>query len=226
MSLVRVVIARCSVEYAGRLSASLPPATRLLLVKADGSVLVHADGGAYRPLNWMSAPCSLLETIDGSGAVWQVTNRSGESMVVVLEEIFHDSLHELGPDPGLVKDGVERQLQLLLAEQCQVLGDGWTLIKREYPTDIGPVDLLCRDGDGRAVVVEIKRVGEIAGVEQLVRYQERLDLDTRLAPTRGMFVATRIKPQARVFATSRGIDCVEVALDDLREHDAPHLKLF
>ena len=189
---MRLVIARCSVDYIGRLTAHLPLATRLLLVKADGSVLVHADGGAYRPLNWMSAPCSLQETVEGSGAVWQVTNRTGESMVVQLEEILSDSLHELGPDPGLVKDGVERQLQLLLAEQCHVLGEGWTLIRREYPTDIGPVDLLCRDADGRAIAVEIKRRGEIDGVEQLTRYLEFLNRDPMLRPVAGMFVAMAV----------------------------------
>jgi RecB family endonuclease NucS len=214
VSLVRVVIARCSVEYTGRLSASLPPATRLLLVKADGSVLVHADGGAYRPLNWMSAPCTLQETIDGSGAVWQVTNRSGESMVVQLEEIFHDSLHELGPDPGLVKDGVERQLQLLLAEQCHVLGDGWTLIKREYPTDIGPVDLLCRDAAGGLVAVEIKRRGEIDGVEQLTRYLRRLE--PMHQGITGVLAAQEFKPQAKVLAAERGIRCVKLDYDELR----------
>jgi RecB family endonuclease NucS len=186
----------------------------LLLIKADGSVLVHADGGAYRPLNWMSAPCTLQETVDEQSAVWQVTNRAGESMVVLLEEILHDSTHELGPDPGLVKDGVEKQLQVLLAEQCQVLGEGWTLVRREYPTDIGPVDLLCRDAAGGYVAVEIKRRGEIDGVEQLTRYLRRL------APAHtgitGVLAAQEFKPQAKVLAAERGIRCVRLDYDELR----------
>ena len=208
------MIARCSVEYTGRLSASLPPATRLLLVKADGSVLVHADGGAYRPLNWMSAPCTLQETDTDAGVIWQVANRAGESMVVTIEDVLHDSQHELGPDPGLVKDGVERQLQLLLAEQCHVLGEGWTLIKREYPTDIGPVDLLCRDASGRYVAVEIKRRGEIDGVEQLTRYLRRLEpAHTGIT---GVLAAQEFKPQAKVLAAERGIRCVKLDYDELR----------
>jgi RecB family endonuclease NucS len=219
---VRVIVARCSVTYEGRLAARLPEATRLLVLKADGSIAVHSDSRAYKPLNWMSPPCTIREH-DG---VIVAESPKGETLRVELLEVLDDHVYDLGADPGLEKDGVEAELQQLIAARVQALRDDFTLVRREYPTDIGPVDLLCRDGDGRAVVVEIKRVGEIAGVEQLVRYQERLDLDTRLAPTRGMFVATRIKPQARVFATSRGIDCVEVALDDLREHDAPHLKLF
>ena len=219
---VRVIVARCSVTYEGRLAARLPEATRLLVLKADGSIAVHSDSRAYKPLNWMSPPCTIQEH-DG---VIVAESPKGETLRVELLEVLDDHVYDLGDDPGLEKDGVEAELQQLIAARVQALRDDFTLVRREYPTDIGPVDLLCRDGDGRAVVVEIKRVGEIAGVEQLIRYQERLDLDTRLAPTRGMFVATRIKPQARVFATSRGIDCVEVALDDLREHDAPHLKLF
>ena len=219
---VRVIVARCSVTYEGRLAARLPEATRLLVLKADGSIAVHSDSRAYKPLNGMSPPCTIQEH-DG---VIVAESPKGETLRVELLEVLDDHVYDLGADPGLEKDGVEAELQQLIAARVQALRDDFTLVRREYPTDIGPVDLLCRDGDGRAVVVEIKRVGEIAGVEQLIRYQERLDLDTRLAPTRGMFVATRIKPQARVFATSRGIDCVEVALDDLREHDAPHLKLF
>ena len=160
---MRLVIARCSVDYTGRLSAHLPLATRLLLVKADGSVLVHSDGGAYKPLNWMSAPCTLVQEPDA----WRVSNRTGESMTIHIEEILHDSSHDLGVDPGLVKDGVERHLQELLADRCTVLGDGWSLVRREYPTDIGPVDLLCRDDQGAYVAVEIKRRGEIDGLEQL-----------------------------------------------------------
>ena len=195
-AVVRLVIARCSVAYAGRLTAHLPSATRLLLVKADGSVSIHADGGAYKPLNWMSPPCTLREE-DGR---WTVTNKAGEQLVITIEEVLHDSSHELGVDPGLLKDGVEAHLQALLAEHCEVLGAGWTLIRREYPTDIGPVDLLCRDADGGTVAVEIKRRGEIDGVEQLTRYLERLDRDPLLRPVRGVFAAQQIKPQARVLA--------------------------
>ncbi len=167
---MRLVIARCSVDYTGRLSAHLPLATRLLLVKADGSVLVHSDGGAYKPLNWMSPPCTLVQ----EPGAWRVTNRTGESMTIQITEVLHDSSHDLGVDPGLVKDGVERHLQELLADRCAVLGDGWSLVRREYPTDIGPVDLLCRDDQGAYVAVEIKRRGEIDGLEQLARYLERL----------------------------------------------------
>ena len=219
---VRMVVARCTVEYAGRLGARLGEATRLVILKADGSIAVHCDAKAYKPLNWMTPPCEIREA-DG---VIVATNPKGETLTVSLLEVLHDHTVDLGDDPGLEKDGVEAELQVLIAARVEALTDGLTLIKREYPTDIGPVDLLCRDADGRAVVVEIKRVGEIAGVEQLIRYQERLDLDTRLAPTRGMFVATRIKPQARVFAESRGIECVEVDLEDLRGHELPQTRLF
>jgi RecB family endonuclease NucS len=210
------------VTYEGRLGARLPEATRLLVLKADGSIAIHSDSRAYKPLNWMSPPCTVHER---DGELVAETPK-GETRRVELHEVQSDQEFDLGDDPGLEKDGVEAELQQLIAARVQSLADDFTLVRREYPTDIGPIDLLCRDGEGRAVAVEIKRIGEIAGVEQLIRYQERLDLDTRLAPTRGMFVATRIKPQAKVYATSRGIDCVEVALDDLREHDAPRLKLF
>jgi RecB family endonuclease NucS len=219
---VRVIVARCSVTYEGRLGARLPEAVRLLILKTDGSIAIHSDAKAYKPLNWMSPPCTIAER-DG---VITAESPKGETLRVELHEVLDDRTHDLGTDPGLEKDGVEAELQELIAARVQALADDLTLVRREYPTDIGPIDLLCRDGDGRAVAIEIKRIGEIAGVEQLVRYQERLDLDTRLAPTRGMFVATRIKPQARVLATSRGIDCVEVTLDELREHDTPRLKLF
>jgi RecB family endonuclease NucS len=219
---VRLIVARCSVTYEGRLGARLAEGTRLLVLKADGSLAIHSDAKAYKPLNWMTPPCTVSER-DG---VIVCENPKGEVLRVELHEVLDDRTYELGDDPGLEKDGVEAELQELIAARVQALADDLTLVRREYPTDIGPIDLLCRDGDGRAVAVEIKRVGEIAGVEQLLRYQERLDLDTRLAPTRGMFVATRIKPQAKVFAESRGIACVEVTLDDLREHDTPRLKLF
>ena len=215
-------MADCSVEYSGRLGARLPRARRLLLFKADGSLAVHADSKAYKPLNWMNPPCVIHEA-DG---VVRVSNPKGEELVIELHEILFDEALELGDDPGLAKDGVEAELQELLAARVQALRDDLRLVRREFPTDLGPVDLLCRDGNGRAVVVEVKRVGEIAGVEQLLRDQERLDLDGTLAPTRGVLVATRIKPQARVFAESRGVECIEVDLDDLRAGVPGDLKLF
>ncbi|MFF7632846.1 endonuclease NucS [Kitasatospora sp. NPDC008050] len=219
---MRLVIARCSVDYAGRLSAHLPSATRLILVKADGSVSIHADDRAYKPLNWMSPPCSLKE---GDGA-WTVQNKAGEKLIITLEEVLHDSSHELGVDPGLIKDGVEAHLQELLADRMEVLGAGWSLVRREYPTAIGPVDILCRDADGRTVAVEIKRRGEIDGVEQLTRYLELLNRDPLLAPVKGIFAAQEIKPQARVLATDRGIDCVVLDYDALRGIEDDKLKLF
>ncbi|MFE6053240.1 endonuclease NucS [Kitasatospora sp. NPDC056446] len=219
---MRLVIARCSVDYAGRLSAHLPSATRLILVKADGSVSIHADDRAYKPLNWMSPPCVLKEA-DG---VWTVENKAGEKLIITLEEVLHDSSHELGVDPGLIKDGVEAHLQELLADRMEVLGAGWSLIRREYPTAIGPVDILCRDSDGATVAVEIKRRGEIDGVEQLTRYLELLNRDPLLAPVKGIFAAQEIKPQARVLATDRGIGCVVLDYDELRGIDDDKLKLF
>ncbi|MGW2249227.1 endonuclease NucS [Kitasatospora sp. NPDC001660] len=219
---MRLVIARCSVDYAGRLSAHLPSATRLILVKADGSVSIHADDRAYKPLNWMSPPCALKEA-DG---VWTVENKAGEKLIITLEEVLHDSSHELGVDPGLIKDGVEAHLQELLADRMEVLGAGWALIRREYPTAIGPVDILCRDADGTTVAVEIKRRGEIDGVEQLTRYLELLNRDPLLAPVKGVFAAQEIKPQARVLATDRGIGCVVLDYDELRGIDDDKLKLF
>ncbi|MFJ4091965.1 endonuclease NucS [Kitasatospora sp. NPDC089913] len=219
---MRLVIARCSVDYAGRLSAHLPSATRLILVKADGSVSIHADDRAYKPLNWMSPPCVLREA-DG---VWTVENKAGEKLIITLEEVLHDSSHELGVDPGLIKDGVEAHLQELLADRMEVLGAGWSLIRREYPTAIGPVDILCRDSDGTTVAVEIKRRGEIDGVEQLTRYLELLNRDPLLAPVKGVFAAQEIKPQARVLATDRGIGCVVLDYDGLRGIDDDKLKLF
>jgi endonuclease len=219
---VRLVIARCSVDYAGRLSAHLPSATRLIMVKADGCVAIHADSLAYKPLNWMTAPCVLVE---GDG-VWTVTNPKGEQLTITLEEVFSDSDHELGEDPGLEKDGVEAHLQQLLADHPEKVAAGLSLIRREYPTDIGPVDLLCRDADGRAVAIEVKRRGEIDGVEQLTRYLERLDLDPLLRPVRGVFVAQQVKPQAKVLAADRGIAVVEVDYDELRGLESNELRLF
>ncbi len=220
---MRLVIARCSVDYAGRLSAHLPSATRLLLIKADGSLSVHADDRAYKPLNWMSPPCTLKETEE---RLWTVTNKAGEQLIISIEEILHDSSHELGVDPGLIKDGVEAHLQELLADRMEVLGEGWTLIRREYPTAIGPVDILGRDASGATVAIEIKRRGEIDGVEQLTRYLELLNRDPHLAPVKGVFAAQEIKPQARVLATDRGIDCVVLDYDGLRGIEDDKLKLF
>jgi endonuclease len=219
---VRLVIARCQVDYVGRLTAHLPLATRLLLVKADGSVLVHSDGGSYKPLNWMSPPCTLTE----SEGFWRVVNKAGEQLRITLEEVLHDSSHSLGIDPGLQKDGVEAHLQVLLADNAEVLGAGWRVVRREYPTSIGPVDLLCKDADGGSVAVEIKRRGEIDGVEQLTRYLELMNRDPLLAPVRGVFAAQEIKPQARVLAEDRGIRCVVLDYDALRGLDDAESRLF
>jgi RecB family endonuclease NucS len=219
---VRLVIARCTVDYVGRLTAHLPSAPRLILVKADGSVSVHADDRAYKPLNWMSPPCTLR--VDGD--LWTVTNKAGEQLLIRIEELLHDSSHELGVDPGLVKDGVEAHLQVLLAEQIETLGAGWRLVRREYPTAIGPVDILCKDADGATVAVEIKRRGEIDGVEQLTRYLDLLNRDPHLTPVRGVFAAQEIKPQARVLAGDRGITCVTLDYDRLRGTDDIASRLF
>jgi RecB family endonuclease NucS len=219
---VRLVIARCTVDYVGRLTAHLPSAPRLILVKADGSVSVHADDRAYKPLNWMSPPCTLR--VDGD--LWTVTNKAGERLLISIEEMLHDSSHELGVDPGLVKDGVEAHLQVLLAEQIETLGAGWRLVRREFPTAIGPVDILCKDADGATVAVEIKRRGEIDGVEQLTRYLDLLNRDPHLTPVRGVFAAQEIKPQARVLAGDRGITCVTLDYDRLRGTDDTTSRLF
>jgi RecB family endonuclease NucS len=219
---VRLVIARCTVDYDGRLTAHLPEAVRLIMVKADGCVAVHADGGAYKPLNWMMAPNTVREETDS----WIVTNPKGETLTILLHEVLSDTAHELGDDPGLQKDGVEAHLQELLAANPTAIGGGFTLVRREYPTGIGPVDLLCRDADGQAVAVEVKRRGEIDGVEQLTRYLARLDLDPLLRPVRGVFVAQVIKPQARTLAADRDIACVEVDYDELRGIESDELRLF
>ena len=219
---MRLVIATCSVDYEGRLSAHLPLATRLLLVKADGSISIHADDRAYKPLNWMNPPCSITEEPDR----WIVTSTKGETLTITIDAVHADITHELGIDPGLQKEGVEAHLQALLAADPTVLGDGMVLVRREYPTDIGPVDLLCRDATGAAVAVEVKRSGDIDGVEQLARYLERLDLDGRLRPVRGVFAAQRIKPQARVLAQARGIACVELDYDAMRGIESDTLTLF
>ncbi len=220
------MIAQCRVDYLGRLTAHLPSARRLLLIKADGSVSIHADDRAYKPLNWMSPPCRLTEATEDELSVWVVENKSGEQLRITIEEIEHDSSHELGIDPGLVKDGVEAHLQELLAEHIDLLGEGYTLIRREYMTAIGPVDILCRDAQGHSVAVEIKRRGEIDGVEQLTRYLELLNRDTLLAPVAGVFAAQQIKPQARTLAADRGIRCLTLDYDVMRGLDSDEFRLF
>ncbi|WP_298889068.1 endonuclease NucS [uncultured Serinicoccus sp.] len=231
---MRVVIARCSVDYHGALEAHLPLATRLLMVKADGSVLVHSDGGSYKPLNWMAPPCSMAQTDpdeveaqQGVTQVWQVSHGKREDTLrVKIHEVLSDTSHDLGVDPGLVKDGVEAQLQALLAEHITTLGEDWTLLRREFPTAIGPVDILCRDAAGTTVAVEIKRRGDIDGVEQLTRYLELLNRDPHLSPVQGVFAAQLIKPQARVLATDRGIRCVTLDYEALRGIDDAEARLF
>ena len=220
------MIAQCRVDYLGRLTAHLPSARRLLLIKADGSVSIHADDRAYKPLNWMSPPCQLTESAEGEQPIWVVENKSGEQLRITIEEIEHDSSHELGVDPGLVKDGVEAHLQELLAEHIELLGEGYTLVRREYMTALGPVDILCRDAEGRSVAVEIKRRGEIDGVEQLTRYLELLNRDSLLAPVAGVFAAQQIKPQARTLATDRGIRCFTLDYDVMRGLDSDEFRLF
>ncbi len=224
---MRLVVARCQVDYAGRLTAHLPLATRLVVRKTDGSVLVHSDGGSYKPLNWMSPPCRVEEGLSEDGVPeWLVTGKDGDTLRILLAEVLHDSEHDLGVDPGLRKDGVEKHLQELLAEHPATLGEGLTLVRREYPTAIGPVDLLCRDAESRSVAVEIKRRGDIDGVEQLTRYLTLMNRDPHLRPVRGIFAAQEIRPQARVLATDRGIACAVVDYDALRGMDDPSQRLF
>ncbi|MDO8143020.1 MULTISPECIES: endonuclease NucS [Isoptericola] len=231
---MRLVVARCSARYTGRLTAHLPLATRLLVVKADGSVLLHSDGGSYKPLNWMSPPCTMSaaepdeeSAARGVTAVWTVQHqKSDDRLEIDLYDVVHDSDHDLGVDPGLVKDGVEAHLQELLAAQIELLGTGHSLVRREYMTAIGPVDILARDADGGTVAVEIKRRGEIDGVEQLTRYLELLNRDPLLSPVRGVFAAQEIKPQARVLAGDRGIDCLVLDYDAMRGVDDPDSRLF
>ena len=227
---MRLVIARCTVDYDGRLTAHLPEAVRLLMVKADGCVAIHADGGAYKPLNWMNSPNTLTvdddPEADDARAVWTVRNPGGETLTITLHEVLSDEAHEMGLDPGLQKDGVEAHLQDLLAADPTTILDGLRLVRREYPTDIGPVDLLCRGARGETVAIEVKRRGEIDGVEQLTRYLEFLNRDPLLRPVRGVFVAQEIRPQARVLAEDRGIGCVVVDYDDLRGIESDELKLF
>lgn len=231
---MRLVVARCAARYTGRLTAELPLATRLVVVKADGSVLLHSDGGSYKPLNWMSPPCSLAVAAPDDEAaergvveVWRVQHaKSDDRLEIELHEVLHDSAHELGVDPGLVKDGVEAHLQALLAAQIHLLGVGHVLVRREYPTAIGPVDILARDASGGTVAVEIKRRGDIDGVEQLTRYLELLNRDPHLAPVRGVFAAQEIKPQARVLARDRGIACLVLDYDAMRGVDDASSRLF
>ena len=231
---MRLVIARCSVDYAGRLSAHLPLATRLLLLKADGSVLVHSDSLSYKPLNWMSPPCTVVsldpdndQADAGIAEIWKVTQaKTADLLVISIHEILHDSNHELGIDPGLQKDGVEAHLQKLLAEQIELAGDGWRLVRREYMTAIGPVDILATDDSGHSVAIEIKRRGDIDGVEQLTRYLELMNRDPHLSPVSGVFAAQEIKPQARMLAEDRGIRCLLLDYDAMRGLDDSHHRLF
>ena len=219
---MRLVLVRCTVDYEGRLTAHLPEATRLIMVKSDGCVAIHADGGAYKPLNWMNAPNKIVE----EEGVWRVTNPKGEMLIITLHEIFSDLTHEMGIDPGLQKDGVEAHLQELLSNDPSFLLEGLELIKREYPTDLGPVDLLCRNSKGETVAVEIKRRGEIDGVEQLTRYLDFLNRDPLIKPVSGIFAAQEIRPQAKVLAEDRGIQCVIIDYDEIRGIESNHLRLF
>ena len=231
---MRLVIARCSVDYAGRLSAHLPLATRLLLVKSDGSVLVHSDSLSYKPLNWMSPPCTLTvmepepeQAEAGVTQLWRVAQaKTADLLVISIHEILHDTSHELGIDPGLQKDGVEAHLQKLLAEQIELVGEGHRLVRREYMTAIGPVDILATDATGASVAIEIKRRGDIDGVEQLTRYLELMNRDPLLAPVVGVFAAQEIKPQARTLAADRGIRCLLLDYDAMRGMDDGHHRLF
>ncbi|MGP3533531.1 endonuclease NucS [Microbacterium sp. RD1] len=231
---MRLVIAKCSVDYSGRLNAHLPLATRLLVHKGDGSLLVHSDGGSYKPLNWMSPPCSLVaeapdaaDLEDGVVERWRVTHaKTGDALVVRIHEILSDTSHDLGVDPGLIKDGVEADLQRLLAEQVSLVGEGLSLVRREFPTAIGPVDLLLRDPAGGTIAIEVKRRGDIDGVEQLTRYLELLNRDPHLAPVTGIFAAQEIKPQARVLAADRGIRCLTLDYDEMKGVDSGAPRLF
>jgi hypothetical protein len=224
---MRLVIANCTVDYSGRLDAHLSEAVRLIMIKADGCISIHADGGAYKPLNWMNAPNTIHESTDDEDELtWLVTNEKNEKLTIKLHEIISEFSQDMGVDPGLQKDGVEAHLQELLAANVDKISDGMVLVRREYPTDIGPVDLLCRDSKGEAVAVEIKRRGEIDGVEQLSRYLDYLNRDGNLRPVSGIFAAQEIKPQARVLAEDRGIKCLLLDYDELRGIESDELKLF
>jgi RecB family endonuclease NucS len=219
---MRLVVAHCTVDYAGRLTAHLPLAPRLVMIKADGCVAIHADGGAYKPLNWMCAPNRLIE---GEGR-WECTNPKGERLIITIDEVFSDVSHDFGDAPALEKDGVESQLQAALAAEPTILGEDLRLVRREWPTDVGPVDLMCRDADGGWVAVEVKRVGTIEAVEQLCRYLECIRVDPVKAACRGILAAQQLKPQAVSLATARGIRCVDVDLELLRGLREPELTLF
>lgn len=238
---MRLVFADCSVDYMGRLSAHLPRATRLLVVKNDGSVLIHSDGGSYKPLNWMSPPARLhiadRAEIDSTSLndeldcdvceLWTVqAAKTDDRLVIRVFEKINEMSHDLGIDPGLIKDGVEADLQRLLSDQIELLGAGYRMVRREYPTAIGPVDILAKDASGVSVAVELKRVGDIDGVEQLTRYLELLNRDPLLAPVQGVFAAQRIKPQARTLAEDRGIRCVSLDYDAMRGVDDVESRLF
>ena len=222
---MRLLVARCEVRYTGRLSAYLPEATRLLLLKDDGSVLVHGDAGGYKPLNWMTPP-TVVEEDERALVVRKRAGKSEDRLEIRLLEVLSDVRHDMGEPAGLEKDGVERELQEELAAQPEVLEPGLRLVRREWPTDIGPVDLVCRDADDGWVAVEIKRVAGIEAVEQLTRYLERICLDPVLAGCRGILAAQKIRPQARTLAEARGLACVEVDLDVLRGEREPDLVLF
>ncbi len=219
---LRVLVARCEATYEGRLSSTLTKAVRLVMVKADGCVAIHADVGAYKPVNWMNAP----NTLEDGGDVWTVTNPKGEVLRIEFDEVFEDVTYELDTERGLTLDGVEKELQALLADHPHHIEPDLVCLNREYQTDIGPVDLLCVDPDGRHVAVEIKRIGEIAGVDQITRYLERMERDPMLTPIRGILVATQIKPQAKVLAASRDIRTVEVSLASLRGEEGANPTLF
>ncbi len=222
---MRLVVARCEVIYTGRLKATLPEATRLLMFKSDGSVLVHADSGGYRPLNWMTPP-TVIEEENGTIVVRKRAGRSEDRLEIVIAQVLSDVSHSLDESAGLEKDGVERDLQEALAAQPSRAGEGLRLVRREWPTDIGPVDLMCRDEDGGWVAVEIKRIGTIDAVEQLCRYLERIRLDPARAACRGILAARTIKKQARTLAEARGLEWAEVDLELLRGEREPELTLF
>ncbi len=229
---MRLVIAECTVDFVGRLTAHLPKARRLLLLKADGSISIHADDRAYKPLNWMNPPCTLVEepVLDEDGnptdeQLW-VVYAGNNQLRITLFDVISDTTVELGEEPGLIKDGVEKQMQALLAEHFETFGTGWQLIKREYPTAIGPVDLLGRNAQGGTVAIEVKRNGHIDGVEQLTRYLEMLNRDELLAPVHGILAAEKISKQARTLAIDRGIECVVIDYDELRGMESNELRLF
>lgn len=234
---MRIIVADCSAEYSGRLDASLPLAKRVLLIKADNSLLIFSELGSYKPLNWMAAPCTIKD-ITPEHADDDVTtevpqkvirasaDKSNDVLEVTLQHIYSDETYDLGEDPGLIKDGVEDHLQKYLAEQIERIGEGATLVRREYPTAIGPVDIMAIDGSGKHVAIEIKRNGGIDGVEQLTRYCELLNRDPLLAPVRGIFAAQTITPQARVLAQDRGFDCLILDYDEMKGAEDDSLRLF